>query len=114
DAAALRDRHAAFFAALAGNAEPGLRGPLQGSWLARVDADRENIRAALAHDEETGRLEQGMRAAAALWRYWQFRGEHAEGRARLERMLAANASVSVRARAEALGAAGRLAMMHGD
>ena len=48
DGAATRARHAAYFLDLVEAAEPALNGPEQAAWLARLDAEHENLRAALA------------------------------------------------------------------
>src|SRR5262249_9566696 len=68
-----RRRHALYFATLAEAAEPGLLGPQQVEWLERLDADRDNIRAALTWATTDGESEVGLRIAGPLWRYWNFR-----------------------------------------
>ncbi|GLZ77798.1 SARP family transcriptional regulator [Actinorhabdospora filicis] len=68
-------RHAAYYSALAERADAGLRGPEQRAWLARLDAEAENLRAAL--DRE------GLRPALALSWYWFLRGRLSEARRRL-------------------------------
>jgi len=110
----LRRRHAVFYCELAEQAEPALRGPEQVVWLRRLDAERENLRAALGWAAESGEAEVGLRTAAALWRYWQVRGGVGEGRAHVERLLAADGPVATSVHASALAASGRLAFMYGD
>ncbi len=114
DAADVERRHAHFFGDLAEQAEAGLRGPLQTRWLERLDADRENLRAALLWAEEGGEVDVGLAAAASLWRYWQVRGEYREGRAHLDRLLASAEQVDRKIVAAGLLSAGRLAFTHGD
>src|SRR5215218_8340750 len=48
DEVGLRDRHLAYFVALAERAEPQLRGPDQAAWLRRLTAEQADIRAAVA------------------------------------------------------------------
>ncbi|MET7392430.1 BTAD domain-containing putative transcriptional regulator [Dactylosporangium sp. NPDC005572] len=79
--AEVRARHAAYYTELAEQADPLLRGPEQQEWLARLDAETGNLRAALVHGG-------GLRLANALTWYWFLRGRFAEAR----RALAADGS----------------------
>ena len=72
-------RHAAFYLVLAEEAEPGLLGPQQREWLERLDAERDNIRAALSWAVDAGEAEVGLRIASALWRFWQLRDHNWRG-----------------------------------
>ncbi|WP_433533972.1 BTAD domain-containing putative transcriptional regulator [Micromonospora sp. CA-249363] len=75
DADDVRTRHAAYYTELAERADPELRGPEQRRWLALLDAETANLRAALAHGG-------GLRLAVALSWYWYLRGRLTEaGRA---------------------------------
>lgn len=115
DADDVRRRHGAYYLALAEAAEPELRGPRQVAWLERLDAENDNLRAALDWAAESGELELGLRGGAALWRFWQTRSLNGEGRERLERLLGGEApNVAPDVRAEALAAAGRMAFIVGD
>ena len=114
DAEALRRRHAAYYAALAERAKPGLLGDEQPIFLERLEADHGNLRAALEWTTRTGASELALGFAGALWRFWRIRGYLAEGRERLEAVLAAAGTDASEARAEALGAAGMLAVDQGD
>ncbi len=115
DAAEIGRRHARFYLGLAEEAEPELRGPHQVSWLERLDAEHDNLRAALESATERGEAETGLRIGAALWRFWQVRGLLGEGRERLERLLALEAPDTPAAvRAHGLACTGRLAFMQGD
>ena len=68
----MRDRHLAFFLGLAVDAEPALGGPDMVAWLARLDADADNLRAALdwALSEDAT---AAMRLCLALALYWRSR-----------------------------------------
>ena len=75
EAAAARDRHAAWCLALAERAEPALRGPAsRRAWLARLEAEHDNLRAALAWclDARPGGRRCGWPAACAP--FWRVRG----------------------------------------
>ena len=107
--AAARDAHAAHFRALAAAAEPELRGPDQQVWRDRLEADLDNLRAALTRS--TG--PDGLRLAGALWYFWFQRGLPGEGRRWLARALADPGESGVD-RAQALLGAGTLAWRQGD
>jgi non-specific serine/threonine protein kinase len=112
-----RRRHAAYFRRLAVSAEPGLRGPDQQEWRDRLEADLDNLRAALrwgtsaSVDDEDA--EHGLRLAGALWYFWFQRGLPGEGRHWLSRALDRVRTAGVD-RAQALLGAGTLAWRQGD
>ncbi|MGA6165916.1 ATP-binding protein [Amycolatopsis magusensis] len=74
----LRRAHAEHFLAFAEEAEPRLRTAGQLDWLARLDADYENLLAALrwATDADPA---LALRFVAALCTYWWMRGRRFEG-----------------------------------
>ena len=113
DGQAVRGRHAGFYLPLAEEAEPALLGPQQLSWLERLDAERDNLRAALTWAAEDGETEVGLRIGAALWRFWQLRGSATEGRERLEALLARRDG-SQPARAMAQARIASLALVQAD
>src|SRR5262249_22229523 len=78
---------AAYCVDLAERAARSLSGPDQVAWLARLDQDRDNMRAALrwAADQEDARL--ALRLCLALVPYWEIRGSAGEGRRWLEAHL---------------------------
>jgi predicted ATPase/DNA-binding SARP family transcriptional activator len=85
--AALCRRHSVYYRTLAETAEMELLGANQTRWLARLDLEHDNIRAALDWAEESGEVEEGLRLAGTLWGFWWLRGTMVEGRRRLERLL---------------------------
>ena len=76
---ALRDRHAAFFVRLAEEAAHHLELSDQATWLARLDHDEDNLRAALDWTRQRASSELGLRLARALKLYWYMRGRLVEG-----------------------------------
>ena len=113
DGDVVRRRHADFYVVLAEAAEPGLRGPDQREWLGRLDADRDNIRAALTWAQQSGEAELGLRIGSGLWRFWQLRSSVQEARERMEELLALG-SVSTATRATAQTEIANLALLQGD
>ena len=91
----MRGRHLAFFLALAEEAEPALNGPDMVAWLARLDADADNLRAAIDWAFEEDPV-SAMRLCVALALYWRSRSL-AEGLDSLRRAaeLAGSLPVSV-------------------
>jgi predicted ATPase/class 3 adenylate cyclase len=109
------ERHARAFLALAERAEPHLTGADPKLWLDRLDAEHENLTAALNHAAETGDLTTSLRFVAALWRYWQMRGHLSEGREHAARALTlSGAEERPRELARALEAAGGICYWQGD
>ncbi len=106
--------HAAYYLALAEEAEPRLTGAGMGSWLERLQREHENLRAALAWLVEHNEQDAASRLGSALWRFWWVRGHLSEGRAELARVLAAGEGVATSVRAKTLCAAGALAARQGD
>ena len=129
EAAALRRRHARYFAALAEAAEPQLKGPEQATWLDRLEDEHDNIRAALAWAQAPDApapdaaggpspVEIGLCIAGAIRSFWYTRGYVREGRGHLAALLAAadapGTAVTLATRARALNAAGALAWAQSD
>jgi predicted ATPase/class 3 adenylate cyclase len=111
----LRRRHAKHFLDLAEESELHLTGEDRVVWLARLEVEADNLRAALDWAERTGDADTGLGIAAAIWRFWQQHGHLSEGRGRLERLLAMpGAAAPGRLRARALGALGGIAYWQND
>jgi non-specific serine/threonine protein kinase len=125
----IRLRHASYFLSVAETADPLLRGREQSAWVARLELERDNLRAALAWGLPDGSAvstpdavavpvstdiaEISLRLAGALAWFWWMRGPFSEGRRWLEGALAANGG-SAAARAKALNGAGLMAHAEGD
>src|SRR5579864_607270 len=115
EAADVRRRHFEWYLGLAEQAEPGLRGPAQGNWLKRLEAEHDNLRASLEWAKrETGSVEAGLRLAGALYRFWLLHGHWSEGRGWLEGALSAIDDTSIPALPKALRGAATLAWRQGD
>ena len=82
--------------------------------LARLDADLDNIRAALAACVAAGDVELEVRLAGGMWRYCWVRGLGREGFQWIEDALARGESVPTAARARALHGAAGLAWSMGN
>ncbi|MEO8287668.1 MAG: tetratricopeptide repeat protein [Chloroflexota bacterium] len=82
------DRHCEYFLQFAENAEQGTVGSETPLWMGRLDAEQNNLRAALEWSlSRDGGAEKGLRLAGALARYWDSRGYFSEGRQWCERLL---------------------------
>jgi predicted ATPase/Tfp pilus assembly protein PilF len=114
DAAAVCKQHASYFLALAEQAELALGGPEHGVWLARLEAEHDNLRTAWAWAREREAGEFGLRLAGALRRFWLLRGYLSEGCDWLEAALTAAAPASALVRTKALIGSGMLTSMQGD
>lgn len=76
--AAARAEHAAHFRDLAETAEPHLRGKDQLTWITRLEAERDNLVAALHFAADRGDADTAVRLAAAMSMFWTMRGNRAE------------------------------------
>jgi non-specific serine/threonine protein kinase len=112
-----RRRHLDYFVAFAEAAEEVGRSHDMQAGVERLEAEHENLRAALATgSEDEGDHLAGLRLAGAMYLFWRYTGHlRSEGRAWLSRFLAAvPAGMADPARAKALIAAGMLANGQGE
>ncbi|HVR33642.1 MAG TPA: adenylate/guanylate cyclase domain-containing protein [Acidimicrobiia bacterium] len=95
----VHDRHALYFADLAEEAFRAKESDRLGRWLDQLEADQDNIHAALEWSLEEGQHAVALRLATGASVLWKQRGQGAEGRRRLERALAVDGGAdSLRAR----------------
>jgi non-specific serine/threonine protein kinase len=106
-----RRRHADFFLQLAERAEPELGSAEQPAWLAYLEHEHDNFRAALQWSLDEGQLEVSLRLAASLWWFWYLHGHYREGRAWLDKVLAEGNDQRTTHRSRALIGAGGLAFL---
>jgi predicted ATPase/class 3 adenylate cyclase len=112
DLEAVRRRHADFFLELA---EGGGESPSEReAWLDRVEAEQDNLRAAIAWARESGEPRLALRLAAALGEFWEARSYLVEGLARVSEALANDPEAPVSLKNPALNYAVILAFKQGD
>ena len=113
--------HAAYYLALAEQAEPELRGPQQTRWMETLAQEFDNLRAAMQWSLQPG--ETGQNLAMALrfggtlgthGGFWEVHGHWSEGWNFLEQTLSRTRGSNEPARAKALNAAANLATLRGD
>jgi predicted ATPase/class 3 adenylate cyclase len=115
DAAVIARRHGEYFSDLVRQAEPELLGRDQAEWLDRLEAERDNVRAALHWAPDAGEVETALLMAGRLWRFWHLRAHLAEGREVLETLLARPDGMRPTAgRASALTGLGGIVYWQGD
>jgi predicted ATPase/class 3 adenylate cyclase len=114
DGEGLRQRHAAYFLELAELAKPELQAWSSSVWFDRLQAEHDNIRAALGDALEHGRADVALRLGGAVWLFWFLRGFFSEGRRWLESALAAGTESDPHLRLDPLWGAGLLALWQGD
>jgi predicted ATPase/DNA-binding XRE family transcriptional regulator len=115
EAESLRQGHALYLLGFVERLAPYLIGPGQAAWLARLEDDHDNFRAALQWSLGSGDLAVGLRLVAALNRFWSPRVH--EGRQWIAVLLASphaqRAEYKV-LRARAMDLAGNLAYQQSD
>jgi predicted ATPase len=102
EADATARRHADYYLGLAEQVEPELLGPRQGAWYERLEADLDNLRAALAWSLAHRQAEVTVRLAASIVPFWVSRSHANEGLRWLDGALEHRGSLSQPALAKAL------------
>lgn len=90
EGAAVRQRHAFYFAELVEKAFHPLAGPDAEEWLVRLEAEVDNLRQALEWHLDTGHTQAGQLMAGALYRFWARTRRRNEAEEWRDRMLAAD------------------------
>jgi predicted ATPase/DNA-binding CsgD family transcriptional regulator len=115
DAAAVRARHAAYYAERAVAYGAGVAGPDEATSYAWISEEHGNLRAALADRRAAGDVVSALKLATTLSWYWYTRGNLGEGKTILDELLsAATADIPDDTRASALIAVGFVASARGD
>lgn len=117
--AAAQQAHAAYYLTLAEQAEHQISATThQHSWLARLQREYDNLRAALRfllEQAEAGQSsEMALRLGGALLPFWMMQGYWSEGRAFLLKALTMRTGATVAIQAKALIAAAKLAFQQSD
>ena len=103
DAPAVRRAHAEHYLKLAAEIEPLLQGATQSGALARLESERDDLRAAYRHLIAIGAVDPVADAVWRLFLYWWMRSELPEAKAWMEDILHAGVPLGDRTRAIALG-----------
>jgi hypothetical protein len=107
-------RHLAYVVALSEAAEPEIGGAEQRTWLARLDREHDNIRAALRRAIAWGDTASALRIGGAIWRFWLLHGDLGEGRRWLRAALDRDPSADPHLRAKSIWGSAWLAYHQGD
>ena len=114
-AALTRRRHAEYYLRLAGQGSSGLAGAGQEHWLVRLNAERDNFRAALTWSTgENGDPGTALGLAGALARFWEMTGGLEEGGQWLASALRVGAGQPPELLLPAFTGAGTVAWAKGD
>jgi predicted ATPase/DNA-binding SARP family transcriptional activator len=112
--AELRRRHAEWLTEIAEAAQgANLGGEDPVPWLDRLEAEHDNVRAALAWSLDEA-PELALRLASALRVYWEVRGHFAEGARWLDEALARATDADPELRVKAVSVSGGIAFRRGD
>ena len=114
EAGIIRQRHAAYFLALAERAEAKQNTIERDAWLDRLEAEHGNLHSALewALEQEDAQIALGL--CGSLLPLWQFRYYSSLGRDCVRRALALGKDVSAPVMRKTVYCAGTLAYMHGE
>jgi predicted ATPase/DNA-binding SARP family transcriptional activator len=87
ETAGLRQKHARYYLQLAQTADPYLRSRQRPEWLARLEAEHNNLRQALRWFHEQEQAQEAQMLTAALVWFWYFAGRLLEAERRTARAL---------------------------
>jgi predicted ATPase len=113
DVAKIRREHAEFFLSLVAAAHGGLRSSGQTAWLARLETDHDNLRAAIRWCLENDAAEAAAEAGWTLWLFWWLDSHLAEARQLMDEVLEVG-GISELARAKAGAVKGFMAFWQTD
>ncbi|HUR17483.1 MAG TPA: tetratricopeptide repeat protein [Acidimicrobiales bacterium] len=114
EAGAISRRQALWCLSLAERAEQGLRGCEPHEWLDRLDAEEDNLRAALVWSRTTGDPPLGVKLVTTLAPFWRRRGHLGEGLFWLEWAVSISDGYPLPLRARLLRDTGLFRGMLGD
>jgi predicted ATPase/transcriptional regulator with XRE-family HTH domain len=114
EADAVRELHSRYFLALVERAGPELRGSDGAAWLARLETELGNLRAAISWALNHGEVEALARIARTSWLFWWLRGHADEGRRWIEETLDRGTDLPDATRARLLFIASTLAHGRSD
>lgn len=110
----LREEHARYCLEWTQQAESGMYGKEQETWLTRIEEEYDNLRAALRWCLDTGNVSMALAASMVLTDFWLAHGYLSEGRTWLNDLLAATADAEHTIdHANALRGVGMLAFAQG-
>jgi predicted ATPase len=114
----IRRVHALYYLQLAEKAALELEGPQQTLWLAQLEREHDNLRAAQQWSLEQGAIGQNhtmaLRLGGVLLQFWIVHSYASEGRNFLARALASSEGVTATVLAKGLNAAAHLALLQDD
>jgi non-specific serine/threonine protein kinase len=111
----IRNRHCAFYVALATRAEPELQRRQQAQWLSRLQLEHANLRSALEWCvDDRDHPHAAIELASRLSWFWMKRGYLGEGAQWLTRALSIGSTASPAVQAKALFGLGLLTFFRGD
>jgi hypothetical protein len=114
DEAAIRERHAAFYSALAGSLAAEFWTARSSAAAVRLSSEHDNLRSALRYLIESGRAEDAQALGAALVRFWVVDDHWSEADAWIRQLLALGTSHPTRSIAMLLAGASTVATFRLD
>jgi predicted ATPase/DNA-binding CsgD family transcriptional regulator len=113
--AAICERHAQYFLVIAEQTSQEYYGPQMTTWFIRLEAQHDNLRAALRWAIASGNGQMGLRFISGLSHFWRVRGHLSEGRSWLPQVLELkNTDEPTKILADALHGIGDLAYLQSD